>query len=101
VSNITNYYEKLVYDRIYKKLKGSRLTRDEDYVADVACVALNKLPARYVRHMVDTRFFETEEEQHAADLAVERAVVAALAFINEREGLSPDGTAHARFGTAT
>lgn len=100
MSNITNYYESMVHHRVRLKLTGSALLHDDDYLADVACVALNKLPARYVRHIVDTRFFETEEEQHASDIAVEHAVLTAIAFINQREGLSPDGSAHVRFTAA-
>ena len=93
---ITNYYEALVFDRIKRKLASTAKAHDDDYIADVACVALNKLPARYVRHIVDTRFFESEEEYKLNDLSVERTVNFALQFINEREGISPDGSAHFR-----
>lgn len=93
---VTNYYETLVFDRIKRTLNGTPAAHDDDYIADVACVALNKLPARYVRHIVDTRFFESEEEYKLNDSSVERAVIYAIAFINQREGISPDGTAHLR-----
>lgn len=93
---ITNYYEKLVLDRITQQLAGTAEARDEDYIADIACVALNKLPARYVRHIVDTRFFESEEDFRRTDLQVDRAVTYAVAYISQRAGISPDGTTHAR-----
>lgn len=93
---ITNYYENLVHDQIQRRLAGSAHAHDDDYIADVACVALNRLPARYVRHIVDTRFFESEEEYTLNIQSVDRAVTYALTFINGRAGISPDGSAHYR-----
>jgi len=93
---ITNYYEKLVLDCIAQHLAGTAAARDDDFIADIACVALNKLPARYVRHIVDTRFFESEEDFRRTDLQVERAVTFAIDYINQRAGISPDGTAHTK-----
>ena len=47
---------------------------DGELLADVACVALNRLPARYVRHDVDLMFYLTEGERHAIELAMEEAL---------------------------
>lgn len=93
---ITNYYESLVYESIQRQLAGTAEAHNDDYIADVACVALNRLPARYVRHIVDTRFFESEEEYTMSVQSVELAVTHALTFINGRHGSSPDGSAHYR-----
>lgn len=54
--NIHNYFEKLVFDVIQDKLANAELDNDEDYLGDIACVALNQLPSRYVRHNVDMVF---------------------------------------------
>jgi competence protein ComFB len=91
---ITNYYEALVVDCIRRKLAGSAKLRDDDYLADVACVALNRLPSRYVRHIVDTRFFESEKDCAIEDANIDLAVSYALKFIDDRSGASPDGSAH-------
>ncbi|HDZ08882.1 late competence development ComFB family protein [Pseudohongiella sp.] len=93
---ITNYFESLVYDHIKHQLRDTPAAHDEDYIADVACVALNKLPARYVRHIVDTRFFESEEEHRLNDTSVKHAVTYAIGFLEKRAGISPDGSAHFR-----
>lgn len=93
---ITNYFESLVYDHIKRQLAGTAAAYDEDYIADLACVALNRLPARYVRHIVDTRFFESEEEHRLNATSVEYAVSYAIAFLDNRAGISPDGSAHIR-----
>lgn len=56
---IDNFYERLVLDAI-------DATREEsdtaDYLTDVMCVALNRLPARYYRHTIDMMFYLADEE---------------------------------------
>ena len=56
---IDNFYERLVLDAI-------EATREEsdtaDYLTDVMCVALNRLPARYYRHTIDMMFYLADEE---------------------------------------
>lgn len=92
MEGIINYYESLVMSGIRQKLRGQPELRDEEYIADVACVALNQLPARYVRHIVDTRFFESEADIIECNAEVKIAVDAAIEFINGRRDLSPDGS---------
>ena len=56
---IDNFYERLVLDAI-------DATREEsdtaDYLTDVMCVALNRLPGRYYRHTIDMMFYLADEE---------------------------------------
>lgn len=79
--NINNYYEKLVFTVIQNKLSKNILDDDEDFIADIACVALNQLPARYVRHNVDMVFYMTaNERQHNIELA-ENAVTMAIDYV--------------------
>ena len=40
-------------------------------LADVACVALNRLPARYVRHDVDMVFYLTEQERKVINVSMD------------------------------
>lgn len=56
-SQIANYYEKLVVEDLLKRPEARSL--DEDTLADIACLALSNLPARYYRHSVDMAFFLT------------------------------------------
>lgn len=92
MDGITNYFESLVLASIRRRLSGTAQFRDEEYIADVACVALNRLPARYVRHIVDTRFFESESESIRNQQNVDAAVEFAIAFISQRMGERPDGS---------
>lgn len=81
--NITNYFEKLVSNEIQTKLQADNLDNDEDYLADIACVALNQLPARYVRHNVDMVFYMTLEEREQNKVIVEDAVNMAIDYVNK------------------
>jgi hypothetical protein len=47
-------------------------------------VALNRLPARYVRHDVDLMFYLTEQERHAIELSLEEVLQFAFGFVLER-----------------
>lgn len=75
---IANYYEQLVRDRLWKKMEGRQEVPDTDFLADVACVALNALPARYVRSTVDLGSHLGEGEflamQQRVDAALEDAI---------------------------
>jgi hypothetical protein len=55
-----------------------------DMLADVACVALNRLPARYVRHDVDLMFYLTEHERNAIDLSMAAAMDFAFNYVAQR-----------------
>ena len=74
-AEISNYYEDLVVELIVEKYRDQDLTRDE--FNDVACLALNKLPARYYRHSVDMAFFLSGSELAQMKAEVEAAVAEA------------------------
>lgn len=80
--NINNYFEKLVFTVIQSKLSKNILDSDEDFVADIACVALNQLPSRYVRHNVDMIFYMTPDERQQNLELVENAVATAIEYVN-------------------
>lgn len=83
-THIQNYYERLVTEEIAKRVKEEGTEVDSDYITDVACVALNRLPARYIRHEVDLVFYMTENELLATQQEVAAAVKAAFAFVSQR-----------------
>lgn len=80
---IHNYYERLVFEEV-ARLSESHPNFTSDMLADVACVALNRLPARYVRHDVDMMFYLTEQERHAIEQSMEEGLAFAFAFVGER-----------------
>lgn len=81
--SIHNYYETLVVRELIDMYAKEIKSMDEDYLQDVACLALNMLPARYVRHDVDMAFFLTSTERDKISEMVEMAVRDAIAQANK------------------
>ena len=82
---VHNYYERLVFEDIVRRSAQYR-NFTPTMLSDVACVALNQLPARYVRHDVDLVFYLTEQERHEVSIALSAAVEYAFAFVGKRAG---------------
>jgi len=53
--SLKNYYEHQVVDTVLAMAPNYPLLQEEQQ-PDVACVALNRLPPRYIRHQVDLAF---------------------------------------------
>ena len=90
--SVHNYYERLVFERIHELLVVGEGLRDEDFLEDVACVALNGLPAKYVRHDVDMIFYLTSDERTTMERMVREAVIQAREFVGkhrEEKRLAP------------
>lgn len=80
---VHNYYERLVKDAIFKL--DARASKDNDFMDDVSCVALNHLPPRYIRHDVDMSFYLSPIELDEINKKVNKAVINALEFVKQRE----------------
>jgi Late competence development protein ComFB len=80
LDSVHNYYEHLVVEQIHNVLTE---TSDLDYLADVACVALNQLPPRYIRHDVDMAFYLPSNERHDIHAQVIKAVTDAIKFVDD------------------
>jgi hypothetical protein len=80
---VHNYYERFVFEEVARRAEDYPAFTP-DMLGDVACVALNRLPARYVRHDVDMMFYLTEHERHAIEQALEEALQFAFGFVQER-----------------
>lgn len=80
---VHNYYERLIFEEVASRsIDFPDFTMD--MLADVACVALNRLPARYVRHDVDMMFYLTEQERHAIQTSMDEVLKFAFGFVRER-----------------
>lgn len=86
--SIHNYYEALVAERIMSTL-AREADVDQDFLEDVACLALNQLPARYVRNDLDMALFLTIRERERMQQRVIEAVLHATQQL--RQG-GPTGT---------
>ncbi len=83
IDTIHNYYEALVIEEIANT--NERASTDMEFLADLACVALNRLPPRYIRHDVDMTFFMSPQEMQEVQNKVIAAVKEAVAYVTERE----------------
>lgn len=75
LESIQNYYEQLVFEEIGSVYDDGSL--DEDALADIACIALNMIPPKYIRHQVDMQFFMTAQERIAQQDLVSDALAQA------------------------
>lgn len=80
--SVHNYYERLVFEQLRRA--SDRAARDANFMADVACVALNHLPPRYVRHDVDMTFFLSPTEYDEILDKVAKAVNDALSYVEAK-----------------
>jgi len=80
---VQNYYERLVFQQIVNELGETELGSTPGALEDIACLALNQLPPRYVRYAVDTSFYLSVDEQQEMVRAVELAVQRATKFVTE------------------
>lgn len=81
---IHNYYERQVVQEITRQ--SLRVQQgDRDFLADVACVALNRMPPRYIRHDVDMTFFMSPQDIQEIERKVVDAVQDAINYVESRE----------------
>ncbi len=77
LTDIHNYYEELVRNYI----DALELQKDDDYVSDLYCLALNRLPAYYIRYGVDMHFYTSDAKQQEMEDKVVDAVNAAINWL--------------------
>ena len=83
--SIHNYHEDGVIAAVLAAAPAHpALAQNDDLLADVACVALNNLPARYIRHAIDLSFYLTEKERAKSEDAIAAAVASAIEFVLSR-----------------
>ncbi len=78
---IHNFYEKLILKTIENVALYDHELSDDDFLEDVACCALNDLPAKYVRHDVDLMFYMTSNERDGIEDAAKNAVLKAIEYV--------------------
>lgn len=86
LEQLHNYFENLVIEA----LRARAINLDEDTFVDVACVALNELPAKYIRHDVDMAYFTEPNEMAIIHSRVERAIDLALGRVLSKRGTLPE-----------
>lgn len=80
--SVHNYYERQVLEYLIQEL-GNEYGADR--LADVACVALNHLPPRYIRHDVDMTFYLSPQEATEIRNKIAQACQDAITYVNRRD----------------
>lgn len=78
---VHNYYERLVINELRDHYRDKGL--DEDQLADLACLALNQIPPRYIRYDIDMSFFMTPIEHDQVEQRVRDAVSSAYVKLTQ------------------
>ncbi len=89
--SLENYYFRLVVQHIVSEYGHTEMAEIPGALEDVACLALNQLPPRYVRHSIDTAFYLSVEEQQEMIRAVKLSVERAKRFVDEHPRLPLTG----------
>lgn len=86
-TSLYNHHEREVFAVVTDMAPQFQAVSSDDLLVDVACVALNRLPPRYIRHAVDYSFYLTEPERLEIDAAIREAVSYAFNFVQARAAL--------------
>jgi len=79
---IHNYYEYLLVE--YLVFNKFTEKYDQEYLADISCLALTQLPARYIRHDIDMAFFLEQEEREEMNIKVAEAIDLAISYLKNK-----------------
>ena len=87
-SSIRNHHEQAVFAAVLAAMpRYPGVANQSALLADVACVALNRLQPRYIRHEVDYAFYLSERERAEQDRAVDETVAFAFEFVQARTAM--------------
>lgn len=91
-SSVRNHNERAVFDAVQQIAPNyPGVNHSAELLADVACVALNRLPPRYIRHEVDFAFYLTERERAEGETLLLDAVDFAFGFVQARTAMRARG----------
>ncbi|EAQ67383.1 hypothetical protein MED121_15689 [Marinomonas sp. MED121] len=79
-NSIHNYYEHLVLDYINLHFEEDL---SDNYISDLICLTLNKLPPKYIRHEVDMAFYLPQVERLEMEGKVDKAIQEAQLFLKD------------------
>lgn len=91
-STVQNHHERAVFAAVLAQAPNHPGMVDQpELLADVACVALNRLPPRYIRHVVDFTFYLSSRERAEAEQQLADAVHQAFGYVQARAAMRARG----------
>lgn len=85
MDTVHNYYERLVFNEI-KEHYADKID-DENTLADMACIALNRIAPRYIRYDIDMSFYMSTDEHIEVENRVSKAVRKAYKKIKKADSI--------------
>lgn len=82
-SSVHNHYERRVFEAVLQRASDYPYL-DAEVLPDVACVALNRMGSRYIRHAIDLTFNMTEKQRSAMEENLHGAVTYAFELVQTR-----------------
>ena len=84
-----NVHESAIFDAVKRAAPGfPGLAGQADLFVDVACVALNRMPPRYIRHDADLAIFLTDKERVQNERLIKDSVHYAYEFVQARHAMA-------------
>lgn len=91
-TSVRNHNERAVFEAVSAHAgRFPGLAHRRELLADVACVALNRLAPRYIRHEVDFAFYLGERERGESERQLLDAVEYAFGFVQARTAMRARG----------
>ena len=91
-TSVRNHNERAVCDAVSRQAdRFPGVAHNAELLADVACVALNRLAPRYIRHEVDFVFYLSERERGDSERQLLDAVEYAFGFVQARTAMRARG----------
>jgi hypothetical protein len=91
-SSIHNHHEQAVFGAVNAQSAQFPLVATQpELLADVACIALNRLPPRYIRHSIDYSFYLSDGERERDEKAMAEAVIYAFGYVQARSAMRARG----------
>lgn len=91
-ASVCNHNERAVFEAVQDHAyRYPGVANDAELLADVACVALNRLAPRYIRHEVDFVFYLSDRERVDNERQLLEAVEYAFGFVQARTAMRARG----------
>jgi hypothetical protein len=90
--SVRNHNERAVFEAVERLAAGyPAMAGNNELLADVACVALNRIAPRYIRHEVDYVFYLSERERADSERQIAEAVEYGFGFVQARTAMRARG----------